>query len=142
MSSIYSSSSDNEHVDTNLQILSYNCAFEKENNSGPPVATLNSIIRCEKLVNNLLSLKKVNETIDILLTKFKSRNDSKELCARETYALSDDILKIVNDLKLSCETYLFECANNRPVACDSLQTSLEREIQVPIQHYHDLVVMI
>jgi hypothetical protein len=41
--------------------------------------------------------------------------------------LSDDILKIVNDLKLSCETYLFECANNRPVACDSLQTSLERE---------------
>jgi hypothetical protein len=128
LSSTCSSSINDEHVDTGMQTSS--CHYsdcEKENNNGRSTAASKDLIGCEQLISNLLSLKKVNENIDMLLTMFKSTNNSKELCARETYTFSDDILKIVNDLRLCCETYLLECVNNRPLVSDSLQTCLQRD---------------
>ncbi|CAF3365929.1 unnamed protein product [Rotaria socialis] len=52
---------------------------------------------------------------DNLLAMFKSTNNAKEFYARETYFFSDNILKLVTDLRSSCETFLLDCVNSRPV---------------------------
>ncbi|CAF1443105.1 unnamed protein product, partial [Didymodactylos carnosus] len=116
-----------EHIDTSVQTPSCNYSDCEKEDNGRSRATSEDLVGCEKLISNLLSLKKANENIDMLLKMFKSTNNSKELCAREIYTFSDGILKIVNDLRLCCEIYLLECVNNRPLDSDSLQTCLERD---------------
>ena len=117
-----------ERIDVSVQTPTCNYSdCEKENDSHRSTAKSKGFIGCEKLISNLLSLKKFIENIDVLLKMFKSTNNSKELCARETYTFSDDILKIINDLRLCCETYLLKCVNNRPIGPASLQTCLERD---------------
>ncbi|CAF4322626.1 unnamed protein product [Rotaria sp. Silwood2] len=128
VSSICSSGGDDERIDIRVQTSNYDYGIcEKENAGGRSAVASTGIIGCEKLISNLLSLKKANENIDILLTMFKSTNNSKELCAHETYSFSDDVLKIVSDLRVYCETYLLECVNNRPLVSNSLPTYLQRD---------------
>ena len=117
-----------ERIDVSVQTSTCNYSdCEKENDNDRSTAKSKGFIGCEKLISNLLSLKKFIENIDVLLKKFKSIDNSKELCAREIYTFSDDILKIINDLALCCETYLLEWVNNRPAGFVSLQTRLERD---------------
>ncbi|CAF3731666.1 unnamed protein product [Rotaria sp. Silwood1] len=119
---------DDERIDIRVQTSNYDYGIcEKENACGRSAAASTDIIGCEKLISNLLSLKKAKENIDILLTMFKSTNNSKESCAHETYSFSNDVLKIVSDLRVYCETYLLECVNNRPLVSNSLPTYLQRD---------------
>ena len=116
-------------IDVGVQTSTYNYSdCGKKTDSDCSTTKSKGFIGCEKLISNLLSLKKFSENIDVLLKMFKSTNNSKESCVRETYAFSDNTLKIINDLRLCCETYLLKYVNNRPVGPVSLQTCLESDL--------------
>ncbi|CAF3483926.1 unnamed protein product [Rotaria sp. Silwood1] len=62
-----SNNADSEIIDISVQTSNYNyCDSENENKSGHSEAVSKDVILCEKLISNLLSLKKVNENINTL----------------------------------------------------------------------------